>query len=48
MGDEIERFAWVDRWLARGGQPSSAALEHAQNAKYRVNECVALSPLMDR
>lgn len=36
MGNDIERFAWVDRWLARGGQPSSDALETLKTQGVRI------------
>ncbi len=39
MRHEIERFAWFDRWLARGGQPDYAAFEtlKAQGVRIIVN-----------
>jgi protein tyrosine phosphatase (PTP) superfamily phosphohydrolase (DUF442 family) len=36
MGREIERFAWIDRWLARGGQPDSAAFEMLRMQGIRI------------
>jgi protein tyrosine phosphatase (PTP) superfamily phosphohydrolase (DUF442 family) len=33
---DIERFAWFDPWLARGGQPSPAALKWLKDNGVRV------------
>ena len=36
MRGKIERFAWVERWLARGGQPDSAAFEALRKQGVRI------------